>query len=232
MNLSRVSFMWAVGFAAVFAGCAVGNEYDLHKTMPMLNAKGSGRIAVGTHDQRTEVVSGDDDPDVIGVQRGGFGNAFDVTTASDKPLASDITMVVVRALQQQGFTVEAVDLPHTVQNAVAMDTMRQRNTDRAVVITIRQFRTDTYTNVGFDYALHVAVISRDGSTVAEASLTEGRNLKGSFLNPPAHAKQAVPRAFREAIEKLFNKPEISAAIAGQPVVSVLMPRVPARPRDF
>jgi hypothetical protein len=38
------------------------------------------------------------------------------------------------------------------------------------------------------------------------------DLKGSFWDPPAHAKEAVPIAFREKIEKLLNSTEIEAAL--------------------
>ena len=203
-------------------GCAVGNQYELHKAMPVLKAQGGARLAVGTHDQRLDITSGDKEPDFIGVQRGGFGNAFSVTTASDQPLASDITTVVVRALQQQGFAAEPVELPPTLSKAGAEAAVGAKGAQRAIVITILEFKSDTYTNVGFDYAFEIVVLDAAGQTVAKASTAQGRNLKGSFWNPPAHAKQAVPRAFREALEELLNRPEIAAAIAGQPVVSVLV----------
>ena len=72
-------------------GCAVGNRHAYHTTVAPLQASGSHTIAVATHDEREYVRSGNKQPDFVGLQRGGYGNPFKVTTESGHALAQDVT---------------------------------------------------------------------------------------------------------------------------------------------
>lgn len=72
--------------AVVSSGCAVGNRYAYHTVVVDPSISGRSRVSVATHDQRAYVVSGNKDPQFVGVQRGGFGNPFDVRTMMVAPL--------------------------------------------------------------------------------------------------------------------------------------------------
>jgi len=50
-------------------------------------------------------MSGEKKPDFIGLQRGGFGNPFNVRTASGRPMAAEMHDAIATALQKQGLAV-------------------------------------------------------------------------------------------------------------------------------
>src|SRR6266850_4068485 len=89
--------------AMVASGCAVGNRYAYHTVVASPQVSGSTAVAVAALDQREYVRSGDKPPQFVGVQRGGFGNPFDVRTGDDKPLADAMTTALVNTLAKRGF---------------------------------------------------------------------------------------------------------------------------------
>jgi hypothetical protein len=74
--------------------------------------------------------------------------------------------------------------------------------------------SDTYMNVGLSFDVTLAILDRAGTQLAEKRLTGHDNLGGSFWNPPAHARAAVPRAFKAKIEELLNDAAVAAALRG------------------
>jgi hypothetical protein len=74
---------------------------------------------VTTHDQRDYVRSGSKDAQFVGLQRGGFGNPFDVRTADDKPLADAMTTALVNTLATKGFRAQPEIVAHSVAAAEA-----------------------------------------------------------------------------------------------------------------
>ena len=74
-------------------GCAIGNQYDYRTANVSLPLTGDGVLGVGVLDNRSYVLSGEKEPNFVGLQRGGFANPFNVTTASGKPLTDDMSDV-------------------------------------------------------------------------------------------------------------------------------------------
>ena len=98
--------------AVLLTGCAIGNRYAYQSVVANPQLSGTTAVGVATHDQREYVRSGSKDPQFVGLQRGGFGNPFDVRTADDKPLADAMTTALVNTLNKKGF--RAQPLGHSV----------------------------------------------------------------------------------------------------------------------
>src|SRR5262245_13381494 len=94
---------WIVLFAPLLVGCAVGTRHDYPTVLVEPSVSGSGALGVASHDQRPYVVAGGKEPQFVGLQRGGFGNPFDVRTAQDRPLADDMTQALASSLKRRGF---------------------------------------------------------------------------------------------------------------------------------
>ena len=95
--------------AIVLTGCAVGNKHVYNDIEVITDAKSGKTVSVATVDQREYVVSGQSKPEFVGMQRGGFGNPFDVLTASGRPLSSEFTAAVRNALERNGVKVFSLD---------------------------------------------------------------------------------------------------------------------------
>ena len=193
-------------------GCAVGNKHAYHDSTIDLKCKGSAKIGVATHDQRPYIVDGKKRPDFVGLQRGGYGNPFNVSTASGNPLATDITDTLTRSLKSKGF--EAIPLTITKNdNADTIKTnIKSKNFSRTIITTLYEWKSDTMTNTGLSYDVEMQVLDTDGNKIAQRKISGGDNLGGSMMNPPAHAKRAIPVAFKEKFELLLNDEQIAKAL--------------------
>jgi len=191
-------------------GCAVGNHQQYNGVVPALTVTGQKSVAVAVVDNRPYVVDGDKDPDFVGLQRGGFGNPFDVGTDSRKPLAMDLTDNIVTALKQRGLAAEPVLVkPGT---PVASVVTAAAGKERALVLELREWKSDTYTNTALIYDVELKVCDGAGKPLATASKQGDDDLGGNLMDPPGHAKDAVPPAIKAILESLLNAPQIVKAL--------------------
>src|SRR5207245_797055 len=65
-----------------------------------------------------------------------------------------------------------------------------------------RWKADRMQNTALIYAVTLRVLDMDGRVLAEKNLIGRDNLGGSFWNPPAHAKTAIPAAFKANLEAL------------------------------
>ncbi len=207
---------WLCGVASfvlfLVSGCAVGNKYSYSEVSADIGISGNSAIAVATHDQREYVVSGDKKPQFVGLQRGGFGNPFVVTTASDRPLADDMTDVIAASLAKKGFKTVPVTVLYSDKQDGVVEKAKASNADRMIILTLKEWKTDTYQNVALQYDATVSVLDKEGKKLAEKNIKGRDNLGGSSWNPPAYARKAVPEAFKKKMEELLNTQEIAKSL--------------------
>ncbi len=198
-----------VCLAFLLSACAVGNShrYDLGNAEFELDSEKS--VAVSVVDLRPYVVDGDKEPKFTGLFRGGFGNPFDVTTNSGRPLAEDLTNSIVAALKRDGIDAKAVQVKAQTNEAGARSLILASQADRCSVLYVREWKSDTYFNTGLDYNLMLEVLSSDGSVIASQVVKGHDNLGPAGV--PADARVAVEEAVKAKLEALFNAAEIQAA---------------------
>lgn len=200
------------GLMVVLSGCAVGNKHSYSDQIVNIPQASGQEVALAVHDQRPYVVSGNKTPDFVGLQRGGFGNPFDVRTLSGQPLAADMTAVILRSMTKAGFQVTPVTVAPT-DSALAVDKrLGEAGSDRALVIRLTGWKSDTATNTALIYDFKALVIDKTGRVVSEKHISGRDNLGGSFWNPPKHAKAAAPNAFKVKIEEALNSRDIASAL--------------------
>jgi len=201
-------------FGVIFflGGCAAGNKYSYHNVSANITASGDKTIGVATHDQREYVLSGKKSPDFIGLQRGGFGNPFDVSTASGRSLAEDMTKTISSSLSNKGFkTIPVIVLPSDNANTV-LAKLKATPSELFVLFTLNEWKSDSLTSVTLIYDVTLKVYNKMGVLLAEKSL-KGRDYLGEISGIRlTYAKKAVPDAFKQKIEELFNNPDITNAL--------------------
>jgi len=153
-------------------------------------------------------VSRDKEENFVGLQRGGYGNPFDVTTTSEAPLAQDFTKVIVSSLKQKGITAAPVKITPRWNGQEALQALMATRQENALLVTLREWKSDTYMNTALLYDVTIQVFGKGGETLAQKSLQGKDDLGGDFINPPGHAKEAVPKAFAQKLEELFNDEKI------------------------
>ncbi len=167
---------------------------------------------MATQDRREYVLSGDKDPQFVGLQRGGYGNPFDVRTSNDRPLAEDMTTAIVAAIAKRGFQPVPVLVLPSADAAQVRQALFKDGVERALLLTLREWKSDTYVNVGLPYDITLVVMDKTGAVVGEKRLQRRDNLGGSFWSPPSHAEKTVPLAFKAKLEELLSDPAIAGAL--------------------
>ncbi len=196
-------FLLIVLAALAATGCAVGNKHN-YTMAPELGAQGARPVAVATQDARAYVVNRQKTPDFVGVQRGGFGNPFDVTTESGRPLADDFSGAVASALSRRGFNATAISVAPSTAPPDVRALAAKSGAERLALLSLHEWKSDTYQNTALHYEVTLRVFDAAGTELAQARVAGNDNLGGSAWNPPEHAKGAVPAAFRKKLEELFG----------------------------
>jgi hypothetical protein len=192
----------------LLASCAFGNQHSYHDTIADIGTSGNITVSVATYDQRPYVLSGQSLPNYVGLQRGGYGNTFNVTTASSKTLAEDMTTSICNSLAARGFKTVAVIIPHSDSKDRVMEKMREQQSKRLLLLSLNEWQSDTYSSTGLVYDVRLEVFDAAGNKLAEKELKGFDHLGDDFWNPPKLAREAVPKAFKEKIEALLNNEDV------------------------
>ena len=196
----------------VLSGCAVGNKHVYNDIDAKISTQTNKSVSVAALDQRSYVISGQSTPDLVGMQRGGFGNPFDVVTASGRPLSSEFATTMKNALARNGVKVMAIETKPATSMQPAMTELIASSGDRLLLLGIQEWIGDSQINTEVRYDLQLVVADNGGKTLASKRYSGTRALGGSQINPPGHAKEVMPKAFKETVETMLNSPEIVAAL--------------------
>ena len=194
-----------------FGGCAVGVKHQYDNITPETKFQTRAKIAVGVHDQRSYVVNGQKTPTFVGLSRGGFGNPFDVNTASGQPLANDFRNSIASGLSKAGANIARVDLSQTVKPEEALRLMRGAGADKALLVTIDEWKVDTFSSVNLNYELRVVVLGPSGQ-LALKRLSGDEQIGSSLMNPVGTSREVAPVAYKKKLEEILSDPAIARAL--------------------
>lgn len=194
--------------ALSLGACAVGNKYDYRILAIALPVQGNTAIGLVLADRRPYVQSGAKTPDFVGLQRGGFGNPFDVLTQSGRPMAVDMADALKNALSAKGYRVtliegDAEDLAALGRKASDM------GLQRVVVLRIAEWKTDTMMNTKLYFDLKLLILDPTGVVIAQNAI-DGTSVIGGGM--PSTIAVLAQQTFEYKIGQLFYPPQISAAL--------------------
>lgn len=202
MQMNMSVRLVAICAVALLGGCAFGKKVAYQNVKPDLEVKGTNSVAVATWDQRPYVVSGGKAPTFVGLSRGGYGNPFNVHTESGGALADDVSKSIAGALKERGFSATPVLVPATDSRRAVNEKIAEQKADRGLLITLKEWKSDTYVNTKLIYDVIVRVTDVAGEELAQASFEGKDNLGGG----------AVADAYRRKVEEWFADPKIVKAL--------------------
>ena len=166
-----MKFSAAAAIFAFLGGCAVGNTYDYQSTAMQLPVKGEGQeLNVEVIDKRPYILNGKKAPSFIGLQRGGYGNPFDVNTSSGRPLSEEFRVAISRALENSSYDITD-------------------SADKTVELTVREWKTDAMMKLRLIYDLTLSILTSDDQVVA--SVTDAGRCDGRAALAPARHYSAL-----------------------------------------
>jgi len=211
MRAHLVNYPVLLVFALLSTACAVGNQYSYNSSTNMaLPVHGTADVGLAVIDQRPYVLDGDKSPDFVGLQRGGFGNPFDVTTASGKPLSTEMQDALSRALESNGYQVTLLKSA-SASEADIEQAVRGDGKDRNVIILLKEWKTDAMMRFGLSYDVVLRVFNKQAEPVAENRLTGDKEAVGGAGFESANSK-AASMAFENKMNQLFNAPDVIEAM--------------------
>lgn len=210
--IARRAARWlAVAAAAALAqGCAVGQKVNYGEAALFSLNVAAGDIAVGVQDRRPYVASRDKGPDFVGLSRGGFGNPFDVTTTSGKPLADEMAAVIAQSLGQRGARASVVHVPILDTQEEARQRLMRAGAPRGLHIVIAEWKSDSYAGTGLAYDLLAIGYGAQGRKVGEHRIAGDDDLGGSM--GIQSAKGMLPAEMAKRIEQLLNDSRLDAVL--------------------
>ncbi len=206
-----VKFVFVLAAMLMASGC-IKYTYNLARVKPELYPAGNGSVAVASQDQRSYVVSGKTKPIVVGVIRGTFGNPIYMVTASRRPLADDMGDVITGALNKKGFKTIPVTVAATEPKKQVRKKLADTGAEKLIHFEIKQWKSDTYSNVRLEYSLNLTVFDTKGKLLAEKQISGDENLGSGGFNILTGTRKKVPQAFKKKLEGLFNEPDITKAL--------------------
>ncbi|MGQ0618676.1 MAG: hypothetical protein ACT4QA_01980 [Panacagrimonas sp.] len=206
------ALLLGVCISALLAGCAYGNKYSYATNRAKVTAEGTGKLVVATSDQRSFIKSGDKAPDFVGLQRGRFGNPFDVRTATGLPLSDDMSESMTLSLGFAGFDAQVVKTVPSESLAAVKTRLLQAKPRRALLLEVREWKSDTLKRAALSYNLSLTVYGPLGEAMGTKAVQGHEDLGGTFFNASKSAGKNVPEAFRRKLEQLLNAPEVQKGL--------------------
>lgn len=175
-------------------GCAAGNTYDYRNALAGIPLTGTTAINVEVIDQRPYILDGEKEPTFVGLQRGGYGNPFNVNTTSGEPLAVDMESALESILQTRGFQIVQAD-----------DEAKQRT----LRIVLTEWKSDVMLRMRVIYNVIARVLDASGELLAEHSI-QGEEVMGGGMQSANSANAA--RTFEAKMSELLRHEAIAKAI--------------------
>jgi hypothetical protein len=213
MSLQKSALSVAM-LALVLTGCVVGNTHTFNYLPAERTEVGHGRVVLlfAVDDQRPYILKKEEPANFVGEQRNGYGMPFNVTTSDKRPFATVVQETAQRDLEAAGFRVT----PSTTNKGTDVaSSVSAANASRALMIIMREFKSDTFNNINVDYDFEAVVFDSGGKELARNKVSGEDELKGSLMNPVKAAKQKVPAHFYSKIHSLITgDPNVMKALTG------------------
>jgi hypothetical protein len=155
----------------LLTGCAGGRSYDYTLISLDPNLKGGNEeIALGVHDQREYVKSGEKYPQYVGTQRSPAYVPWNINTKSGLPMADDFLMNISKSLKSEGYKVNAVSLPEKENKEQVMVRLKKTGDNRLLLFTINEWFFDVWHKTRMSYSMKLEVFDNEGRLLANAAV--------------------------------------------------------------
>ena len=213
--LPSMKWIGLLTICALLGACAMGNRYDYASVRATVAPPvKSSAVAVATIDRREYLLRGEIEDSYVGMTRGGFGNPFRVFTRSKAPLSEDLSAAVAGSLRDAGVKAQTVTSFSVTSRDSAISRLKAYGASKLVLITIREWESDTLIRTELTASVTVEVLSPSGQVLASDSFEGRRSLGGDILNPVLHARKTVLAETSKILGSLISSPKIAAALRG------------------
>jgi hypothetical protein len=161
-------------------------------------------VYISVQDDRPYILSGEKDPNFVGIVRGGYGNPFDFTSSSGNSLAKDLGLAIQRSLSGSKGVAKYID--------GKLISLSNSENCKTVVLKFTEWKIDAMVNAWFMHNAEITVYSAKGIVLAKKSLSDKKSIKGSFWDPLGAAKDNFLAESRKITSELLSDPQVSNSL--------------------
>src|SRR5206468_8024969 len=137
-----------------------------------------------------------------------IGNRYAYQTVVASPQVSGTTAVSIATYDQREYVRSGTKDPQFV----GLQRVIGAGAERALLLTLQEWKSDTAVRVGLSYDVTMTVLDRSGTVLAEKRLEGRDNLGGATL--PSRVGDMVASAFKMKLEQLLDDSAVAAALRG------------------
>lgn len=211
------------------AASAAGRTFDYRGARPALDISTDESVVLAVQDRREYVVSGNKPESWVGLIRSRVGIPFDVHTTSNNALAADLAYALVQTLSFHNVRASYVRVGPDDAPDQVMSRLVKSGAQKILLITILEWRTDTYTTTRMDFQFKAELFDAAGVSLARHT-TQGSEALGR-INAGQTAERKLGDLLRGPISSALQGPKaasIAPAPGPGPGGSVLMQQVQCR----
>ncbi|HUK02050.1 MAG TPA: hypothetical protein VLW26_07225 [Steroidobacteraceae bacterium] len=221
MSGLRLSLRFApVVLALLLTACVA--PIPIKDQAPKMPYSSSGKTALVVIDSRPVLKEEKKPPTYIGRAHSLFGIPTDMQIypwvalkeEKDLTLAQELEQRIAESLQAGGANVVRIDAGAHVDAAAAKHAAQALDADRILLISLDKWLVDINLNwVGtfdFDWGYTVEILDRSGAQLAGFTEAGQDQVKEHASDSP---RNMITAAYRARLEKLFERPEVRAALA-------------------
>jgi hypothetical protein len=208
-----------IAASTLLAGCVT--PLPMEKTAPDLSYKGTRPIAIAVIDERSVLAEGKP-PTYVGRAHGSFGIPFDLQvypaltadkTKKDQTLAQVLQERIAVGLNDEGWQLTPVALSKAPSQEEVASLLASNGSDRLIVLSLKTWffslNFSWVTAFNFDWAYNLRILDAQGASLTEVT-DSGRDVVDAKAND-SWGNQ-VNLAYRERLIKIFERPEVKAAL--------------------
>ena len=212
----HINYSLLVVFSAIVLCSCRTTKYDFTKIHLNTNLASSARVAIAVQDLRPFLMSGEKPASYIGIHRDGLGIPKDgANTKSGKPLAEDLSALLVANLSRNGFKARSFLLSSSDDEQSAIEKGITQPTDRILILRMEQFRSDSWAEVELNWKFRLDIYDENGKKVATAEnegFEEGlkRNYTGAISD--GQAQKVLSEKLVSIFNTLLSSPDCITAL--------------------
>lgn len=195
-------------FCVYLTGCVAGQEYNYEDSSMDIPVKPSEKrtLILSVQDLRPYVLSGDKESNFVGLQRGGFGEPWGVTTASGDPMTEDMSEAIVSGLKDAGYNV--FNTPGKNEVSYLTKTASKHDASRIVILKVFEWKSDVYVNVTLHCDLELNILDVEGKLLAKSSDKFIGSIAGGSWATTDENSKAMTDEFTKRVRNLFTTDEV------------------------